>query len=238
MKAEEYFCDTMAPDIHVFSSLHNAEERQYRCDDCDQHFESRNQLLDHQKEPCGMPPSAFLNPGGDGDLTAQEPQDLGPLPMSHGLHECKECDQVFPDVQSLENHSQSHSEEREYKCDQCPKAFNWKSNLIRHQMSHDSGKHYECENCSKQVFTDPSNLQRHIRSQHVGARAHACSDCGKTFATSSGLKQHKHIHSSVKPFMCKSLRPYLCKSPQYIITITTITCLDMTLLQKKMMILQ
>ncbi|XP_039864718.1 histone-lysine N-methyltransferase MECOM isoform X12 [Simochromis diagramma] len=195
MKAEEYSCDTMAPDIH--------EERQYRCEDCDQHFESRNQLLDHQKKPCGMPPSSFLNPGGDNDLKAQEPQDLRPLHMSQGLHECKECDQVFPDVQSLEAHSLSHSEEREYKCDQCPKAFNWKSNLIRHQMSHDSGKHYECENCSKQVFTDPSNLQRHIRSQHVGARAHACSECGKTFATSSGLKQHKHIHSSVKPFMCE-----------------------------------
>ncbi|XP_039987330.1 histone-lysine N-methyltransferase MECOM isoform X4 [Xiphias gladius] len=195
MKAEEYSCDSMAPDIH--------EERQYRCEDCDQHFESRNQLLDHQKQPCGTPPSSFLNPGGDSDLKAQEAQDLGALHMSHGLHECKECDQVFPDVQSLEAHVLSHSEEREYKCDQCPKAFNWKSNLIRHQMSHDSGKHYECENCSKQVFTDPSNLQRHIRSQHVGARAHACSDCGKTFATSSGLKQHKHIHSSVKPFMCE-----------------------------------
>ncbi|XP_017279494.1 histone-lysine N-methyltransferase MECOM isoform X5 [Kryptolebias marmoratus] len=195
MKAEEYSCDTMAPDIH--------EERQYRCEDCDQNFESRSQLLDHQKQPCGMPPSSFLNPGGDSDLKAQEPEDLRPLHMSHGLHECKECDQVFPDVQSLEAHILSHSEEREYKCDQCPKAFNWKSNLIRHQMSHDSGKHYECENCSKQVFTDPSNLQRHIRSQHVGARAHACSDCGKTFATSSGLKQHKHIHSSVKPFMCE-----------------------------------
>ncbi|XP_029923494.1 histone-lysine N-methyltransferase MECOM isoform X5 [Myripristis murdjan] len=195
MKAEEYSCDTMAPDIH--------EERQYRCEDCDQHFESRTQLLDHQKQPCGMPPSSFLNPGGDSDLEAQEPQDLRPLHMSHGPHECKECDQVFPDVQSLEAHALSHSEEREYKCDQCPKAFNWKSNLIRHQMSHDSGKHYECENCSKQVFTDPSNLQRHIRSQHVGARAHACPDCGKTFATSSGLKQHKHIHSSVKPFICE-----------------------------------
>ncbi|MBV95921.1 PR domain zinc finger protein 16, partial [Eschrichtius robustus] len=102
----------------------------------------------------------------------------------------------------LEQHMVIHTEEREYKCDQCPKAFNWKSNLIRHQMSHDSGKRFECENCVK-VFTDPSNLQRHIRSQHVGARAHACPDCGKTFATSSGLKQHKHIHSTVKPFICE-----------------------------------
>ncbi|XP_029536676.1 histone-lysine N-methyltransferase MECOM-like isoform X4 [Oncorhynchus nerka] len=212
MKAEDYLCDSMAPDMH--------EERQYRCEDCDQLFESVSELLDHQKVPCGTPISAFLgNPGGDSsDLEGLEPHDLH---LSHSLshdghdhdgpQECKECDQVFPDLQSLEAHSLSHSEEREYKCDQCPKAFNWKSNLIRHQMSHDSGKHYECENCTKQVFTDPSNLQRHIRSQHVGARAHACPDCGKTFATSSGLKQHKHIHSSVKPFICKSLRPFICE---------------------------
>ncbi|XP_029628699.1 histone-lysine N-methyltransferase MECOM isoform X13 [Salmo trutta] len=215
MKAEDYSCDSMAPDMH--------EERQYRCEDCDQLFESVSELLDHQKVPCGTPTSAFLgNPGGDSsDLEGPEGLEPHDLHLSHSLshdghdhdgpQECKECDQVFPDLQSLEAHSLSHSEEREYKCDQCPKAFNWKSNLIRHQMSHDSGKHYECENCtkvqsctcSKQVFTDPSNLQRHIRSQHVGARAHACPDCGKTFATSSGLKQHKHIHSSVKPFICE-----------------------------------
>jgi len=63
----------------------------------------------------------------------------------------------------------------------------------------DGEKAFSCENCDK-VFTDPSNLQRHIRSTHVGARCHACPECGKTFATSSGLKQHQHIHSSVKPF--------------------------------------
>lgn len=45
------------------ASSHRAEERQYRCEDCDQHFESRSQLLDHQKQPCGMPPSSFLNAG-------------------------------------------------------------------------------------------------------------------------------------------------------------------------------
>ncbi|XP_062408762.1 MDS1 and EVI1 complex locus protein EVI1-A isoform X5 [Sardina pilchardus] len=208
MKAEEFPCEAMAPDIH--------EERQYRCEDCDQHFESRSDLLDHQMQPCGTPPSGLTLSLGEQGLASSAGEGSDPEPPHHHLHrthtlheqddsphECRECDQVFPDIQSLEAHSLSHSEEREYKCDQCPKAFNWKSNLIRHQMSHDNGKHYECENCSKQVFTDPSNLQRHIRSQHVGARAHACTDCGKTFATSSGLKQHKHIHSSVKPFSCE-----------------------------------
>lgn len=37
----------------------------------------------------------------------------------------------------------------------------------------------------------------------MGARSFACPECGKTFATSSGLKQHTHIHSSVKPFQCE-----------------------------------
>uniref|UniRef100_A0A672KL51 MDS1 and EVI1 complex locus n=1 Tax=Sinocyclocheilus grahami TaxID=75366 RepID=A0A672KL51_SINGR len=202
MKAEDFSCETMAPDIH--------EERQYRCEDCDLNFESGLELLDHQKHACGTPPSSGFKLSKQGLPSAVDDPDLDPLHLhTHPLNvpcspqECKECEQVFPDAQSLDAHSLSHSDEREYKCDQCPKAFNWKSNLIRHQMSHDSGKHYECENCSKQVFTDPSNLQRHIRSQHVGARAHACPDCGKTFATSSGLKQHKHIHSSVKPFICE-----------------------------------
>ncbi|XP_061493265.1 histone-lysine N-methyltransferase MECOM isoform X12 [Rhineura floridana] len=197
MKTEDYLHDTMAPDIH--------EERQYRCEDCDQLFESKAELVDHQKFPCSTPHSAFSMVDEEFQPKLDKENDL------HGMHdiqECKECDQVFSDVQSLEKHMLSHTEEREYKCDQCPKAFNWKSNLIRHQMSHDSGKHYECENCAKQVFTDPSNLQRHIRSQHVGARAHACPECGKTFATSSGLKQHKHIHSSVKPFISFSQSMY------------------------------
>ncbi|XP_060027910.1 histone-lysine N-methyltransferase MECOM isoform X9 [Erinaceus europaeus] len=196
MKSEDYPHETMAPDIH--------EERQYRCEDCDQIFESKAELADHQKFPCSTPHSAFSMVEEDFPQKLEGENDLREL---HAIQECKECDQVFPDLQSLEKHMLSHTEEREYKCDQCPKAFNWKSNLIRHQMSHDSGKHYECENCAK-VFTDPSNLQRHIRSQHVGARAHACPECGKTFATSSGLKQHKHIHSSVKPFISFSQSMY------------------------------
>nr|XP_022345175.1 PR domain zinc finger protein 16-like isoform X2 [Crassostrea virginica] len=74
--------------------------------------------------------------------------------------------------------------------------------LDKQKGNEGSSKKFCCENCDK-VFTDPSNLQRHIRSQHIGARSHACGDCGKTFATSSGLKQHQHIHSSVKPFQCE-----------------------------------
>ena len=34
------------------------------------------------------------------------------------------------------------------------------------------------------------------------SRMNACPKCCKTFASSSGLKQHMHIHGSVKPYKC------------------------------------
>lgn len=34
-------------------------------------------------------------------------------------------------------------------------------------------------------------------------RSFACPSCGKTFASSSGLKQHMHIHGSIKPYKCE-----------------------------------
>ncbi|XP_017304814.1 transcription factor hamlet-like, partial [Diaphorina citri] len=89
----------------------------------------------------------------------------------------------------------------QYRCESCSQTFCWRPHLNFHQAQV-HGRKFPCENCTK-VFSDPSNLQRHIRTHHVGARQHACQECGKTFATSSGLKQHTHIHSSVKPFRCE-----------------------------------
>uniref|UniRef100_A0A8C6SS33 Si:ch211-263k4.2 n=1 Tax=Neogobius melanostomus TaxID=47308 RepID=A0A8C6SS33_9GOBI len=184
-----YMKDGIFPEGSMAPNLQ--DEQMYRCEECDELFSSTLELRRHQKYSCS---GSF---GSLQDEFKQERED-----SDEPIHECKDCEKIFPNEYSLGQHMIVHTEEREYKCDQCPKAFNWKSNLIRHQMSHDSGKRFECENCDK-VFTDPSNLQRHIRSQHVGARAHTCPECGKTFATSSGLKQHKHIHSSVKPFICE-----------------------------------
>ncbi|XP_014865241.1 PREDICTED: PR domain zinc finger protein 16 isoform X7 [Poecilia mexicana] len=192
-----YMKDGIFPEGSMAPNLQ--DEQMYRCEDCDELFSSTLELRRHQKYSCSSAGSIFDALRED---FKQERED-----SDEPIHECKDCEKIFPNEYRLGQHMIVHTEEREYKCDQCPKAFNWKSNLIRHQMSHDSGKRFECENCDKvqhtrHVFTDPSNLQRHIRSQHVGARAHTCPECGKTFATSSGLKQHKHIHSSVKPFIC------------------------------------
>jgi len=32
---------------------------------------------------------------------------------------------------------------------------------------------------------------------------HQCTECRKSFATHSGLKQHMHIHKTIKPYTCE-----------------------------------
>ncbi|XP_052563825.1 transcription factor hamlet-like isoform X3 [Culex pipiens pallens] len=121
---------------------------------------------------------------------------------------CVVCDQQCHDIDQLDVHlvTSHHYPKDAYRCESCPKAYSYRPSLLRHRaLAHNENRRYPCENCPKvsEVFSDPSNLQRHIRTHHVGARSHACPECGKTFATSSGLKQHTHIHSSVKPFQCE-----------------------------------
>jgi len=55
--------------------------------------------------------------------------------------------------------------------------------INNHQNTSNSSETSECEN-----------------------RLYTCNDCGKGFQTSSGLKQHRNIHSSIKPWKCE-VRP-------------------------------
>lgn len=87
-----------------------AEERQYRCEDCDLNFESGSELLDHQKHACGTPPSSGFKLSKQGLPSAADDPDLDPMHLhTHPLNlpcspqECKECEQVFPDAQRLEH---------------------------------------------------------------------------------------------------------------------------------------
>ena len=73
--------------------------------------------------------------------------------------------------------------------------------MLRHKMIHGEFRRFPCENCDK-VFTDPSNLQRHIRTNHVGARSHACPECGKTFARKDKLQDHIDLHKGLLKYKC------------------------------------
>jgi len=120
----------------------------------------------------------------------------------HMKTEQKQSEMTWPLQASLRRNEEKSSDDDE--ADAFSKS-NFHLNLPNSSKHWLSDKVFNCEHCSER-FSDSSHLQRHIRQQHVGARAHPCPECGKTFATSSGLKQHQHIHSSVKPFTCEVCR--------------------------------
>ncbi|XP_052820851.1 histone-lysine N-methyltransferase MECOM-like isoform X1 [Mya arenaria] len=180
-----YTRDRLYPDTDLMFNKKAEDVDTISCRDCGEVFQDRISLHKHQLFSCNNSRSEFAAfQQAQRDYTSGFPEAMiSPSTSERGT----------PD---------HHDDGGDFKCEECPRSFALKSNLARHQIVHESGRKFSCEHCERH-FTDPSNLQRHIRSQHHGARCHACTDCGKTFATSSGLKQHQHIHSSVKPFQCE-----------------------------------
>ena len=59
-------------------------------------------------------------------------------------------------------------------------------------------KDLNCDYCGK-IFSELSNLKRHIKAIHEGIKAHKCEKCGKSFSQAAGLKIHiKGVHEGVK----------------------------------------
>lgn len=200
----------------------HTEEREYKCDQCPKAFNWKSNLIRHQmshdsgkrfecencvKVTCpGEPPdpceSGSLRRlatwlGGDRAERASQSQAGTCLPLRSSSHTLVAPELSGTSVKETVLNS-SPKAPRGSPWQQGPRAPGAEGGAAGRPGGRPTAR------LCPQVFTDPSNLQRHIRSQHVGARAHACPDCGKTFATSSGLKQHKHIHSTVKPFICES----------------------------------
>jgi hypothetical protein len=56
------------------------------------------------------------------------------------------------------------------------------------------------------INNNNQNTSNSSETSECENRLYTCSDCGKSFQTSSGLKQHRNIHSSIKPWKCEVRR--------------------------------
>uniref|UniRef100_A0AAG5DI58 Protein krueppel n=1 Tax=Anopheles atroparvus TaxID=41427 RepID=A0AAG5DI58_ANOAO len=134
-------------------------------------------------------------------------------------------------VTDLNSHGRIHSKENFLTCSYCPIKMASRANLLRHVQAvhvkkivkscefcdkgftstnsyrshmrshHGIGETYDCKICFKS-FNHPSNYKDHFNRLHHTRMDYKCRICGKLFKDKTGLRGHRKVHSSSKPFSC------------------------------------
>uniref|UniRef100_A0A665W3R1 C2H2-type domain-containing protein n=1 Tax=Echeneis naucrates TaxID=173247 RepID=A0A665W3R1_ECHNA len=125
---------------------------------------------------------------------------------------CSACDRSFPLLSSLLTHQHSHTPEQRLLAEAeaeivCPPSLSL-SLPLPSSPSQPARAHlpYRCSECGK-AFKGSSGLKYHMRD-HTGERPYRCTECGKSFKRSSLLSIHQRMHSGLR-FGCE-LKSILC----------------------------
>ncbi|XP_017880671.1 ras-responsive element-binding protein 1 isoform X2 [Ceratina calcarata] len=128
-----------------------------------------------------------LKSGLDQEHEKEAQVDAASSPSSAELPEsaypCPACPTVLPSSRELTNHLRNHhsprstdcSGEDEYSCRVCNKVLSSASSLDRHMLVHSGERPFKCKYCDM-AFTTNGNMNRHLRTAHLGASPHSCTD--------------------------------------------------------------
>ncbi|KAM4632161.1 zinc finger protein 646 [Discoglossus pictus] len=101
---------------------------------------------------------------------------------------CDQCPSSFSSLSELENHLETHKEERPYICSQCGRSYRHAGSLVNHKKTHQIGL-FACLICQKE-YSNPMGLKNHLRT-HSEEKRFKCDECGESFRMSRQLSSHK-----------------------------------------------
>ncbi|CAG0887426.1 unnamed protein product [Cyprideis torosa] len=137
-------------------------EMSFQCTICSKELKCKQTLSKHMR--------AFHGGGGD--------------------YVCTICGKKFLAPSKLQDHEESHSDNKRHICKSCGKAYKYKAQLSRHmKLDHEGKNPYKCTRCPK-VYRTSQRLKDHM-NQHLGIKPNICAICQEAFVTSSSLESHR-----------------------------------------------
>ncbi|KAM6902310.1 uncharacterized protein FYW49_015933 [Xenentodon cancila] len=114
---------------------------------------------------------------------------------------CSLCPETFECRQSLADHENHHSGDRDFVCEMCGEGFLSFPSLATHRVTH-----MQKEDCCAVLglgCSDMRVLKNHL-SKHTGEKLFTCEICGKGCSHQSALKHHMLTHTGERPYICET----------------------------------
>ncbi|XP_067015690.2 uncharacterized protein [Anabrus simplex] len=126
-------------------------------------------------------------------------------PTSLVFH-CYRCNTTLKTKKTLRSHIKNvHSEARRKDCNLCGKVL-WskRAHAIHYRMKHSvqSKVGFRCRICQKR-FDSKDERKLHYQVDHEGESPYHCNECGKGFASKSGMYGHRQLHTGSGVSKCE-----------------------------------
>ncbi|XP_011642957.1 zinc finger protein ZFP69-like [Pogonomyrmex barbatus] len=112
------------------------------------------------------------------------------------LYCCPECNLGLPNKTDIEQHIQTHLQERKYECKLCGAMLKRKEHLDQHMRGHSDERPFKCPLCHK-AFKRNEHLTRHCVI-HSGTKDFPCTMCTKAFSRKDHLNKHLQTHLGIR----------------------------------------
>uniref|UniRef100_A0AAV2LMP8 C2H2-type domain-containing protein n=1 Tax=Knipowitschia caucasica TaxID=637954 RepID=A0AAV2LMP8_KNICA len=103
-------------------------------------------------------------------------------------YQCPICEHIAMDSKDLESHMINHCKTKMYQCNQCPESFHFKR------------IHSPEEALATEKATKGEEAFRVTDNEHNDQKMYKCDECEYTSSTYLGVRNHRRIHNSDKPY--------------------------------------
>ena len=208
MKASKRACKFCQSEFeHTYTFLMHYLKVHFYCEKCDQKFDDKKAILDHQNKvhgkafQCELCQQCFFD---GGNLNSHKVAvHMKKTNDDKQKYYCDLCDFVTIHENNLMDHNLAiHLKKKDFKCDKCDFTTAVKGNLRKHEKRnhHDLAEipSIKCDLCDyifKGTLDAIKSLKSHMKIHEKNRPRIKCEHCSKEFLTKEGLKRHvKLIH--------------------------------------------